>query len=130
MENLLASYEKKYGIVEKYVLADLGGNINDIIAEYASVPAYPFSSMVDDVFTDADNIHNMVARDIQIRYFNQITREQAVTICNLLNSGDGYGTIKISSRLDLEYNAYTFMAAWNEIHQESEKICAPATFEI
>ena len=130
MENLIESYQSKYGIAEKNVLSELGGNVEEIIKKYESVPAFPFSTMFDDDFSDADNIHNMVLADIQRRYFQDISRDKAVVICNVLSSGNGDGTIKISSKLELEYNAYTFMAAWNENHQESEKIYAPASIDI
>lgn len=130
MENLIESYQNKYGIAEKYVLSELGGSVEEIIKQYESVPAFPFSSILSDVFSDADNIHNMVLADIQRRYFRQIPRDRAVSVCNVLFSGNGDGTIKISSKVDLEYNAYTFMAAWNDNHHETEKIYAPAPIDI
>ena len=130
MEKIYESYQSKYGIAEKYVLSELGGNVAEIIREYESVPDFPFSSMFDVEFSDADNIHNMVLADIQRRYFQAISRDKAVVICNVLSSGNGDGTIKISRNVDLEYNAYTFMAAWNENHRESEKIYAPESIDI
>ena len=130
MDNLLKAYQDKYGIAEKYILADFGGNIMDIITEYQNTPPWPFASMLQCDFSDADNIHNLVLRDIQSRYFQQITRDQAVTICNVLFKGCNDGTIKISNRLELEYNAVSFMATWNENHSGEDKISPPTTFEI
>ena len=130
METILEQYQEKYGIAEKYILSEYGGSVEEIIKEYKSTPPWPFETMLLADFSDADNIHNMVLLDIQRRYFLKITRDQAVTICNVLYSGNGDGTIKISSRLDLEYDAHTFMQAWNDSHDESEKIYAPASIDI
>lgn len=60
----------------------------------------------------------------------RIPRDQAVTICNVLFKGGNDGTIKISSRLELEYTADAFMQAWNDNHPGDEKIYPPMTFEI
>lgn len=130
MNDLLESYQDKYGIAEKYILEDFGGDIEGIITAYQNTPPWPFASMLQCDFSDADNIHNLVLRDIQSRYFRQIPRDQAVTICNVLFKGCNDGTIKISSRLELEYTADAFMRAWNDYHSGEEKIYPPTTFEI
>ena len=127
MKNLINEYTTKYGIAEKAVLADLGGNFDKIIEEYNNIPAYPFSSCCADIFSDADNIHNMVEREIQARYFRHIDRDVAVAICNALMIGDG--TIRIYASLSLEYNCYAFMDAWNEENGDKAKIVSPVVFD-
>jgi hypothetical protein len=129
MYTILKQYQEKYGIAEKYILSEYGGSVEEIIKEYKSNPPWPFETMLLADFSDADNIHNMVLRDIQRRYFQKIPRDRAVSVCNVLFSGNGDGTIKISSRLDLEYDAHTFMQAWNENNQDQEKIYAPVPFD-
>ena len=126
MKNLINEYTQKYGIAEKAILSDLGGDIEKIIEAYESIPEYPFEPTMD-VFSDADNIHNMVEREIQTRYFRQISREAAVAICNTLLIGDG--TIKIYANLSLEYSCSDFMWVWNEANGDKDKIIAPVVFD-
>lgn len=129
MNNLYEAYTEKYGIYENAFLTELGGSIDDIIAKYTATQDLPFGSWLDDGFSDADNIHNIVTCEIVERYFRSISREKAVSVCNVLAIGFGDGTIKIAAQLNIEYNAYTFMCAWNKHNPECDKIVAPVSFE-
>ena len=126
MKNLVNEYTQKYGIAEKSILADLGGDIEKIIKSYEDTPAFPFASTVD-TFTDSENIHYMVEREIQDRWLKKIDREAAVAICNALMICGGI--IKISNNLGMEYNCWEFADAWNGANQEKRKIIAPVVFD-
>ena len=126
MKNLLNEYTQKYGICEKTILADLGGDIEKIIKSYEDAPALPFVSTVD-IFSDAENIHYMVEREIQDRWLKKIDREAAVAICNALLICSG--TIRISTSLDIECGCYEFTYAWNDANQKKDKVVAPVVFE-
>ena len=126
MKNLLSEYTQKYGIAEKSILADLGGDIEKIIKSYEDAPALPFASTVD-IFSDAENIHYMVEREIRDRWLKKIEREAAVAICNALLICSG--TIRISTSLDIEFGCHEFMCAWNDANQEKDKIVAPVVFD-
>ena len=117
---MLSEYTQKYGIAEKSILADLGGDIEKIIKSYEDAPALPFASTVD-IFSDAENIHYMVEREIRDRWLKKIEREAAVAICS--------GTIRISTSLDIEFGCHEFMCAWNDANQGKDKIVAPVVFD-
>lgn len=128
-----ATYEKKYGIAEKMLLRELGGDLDTVISQYRDAQSPVFGGLFADFDCggdDADHIHNMVTREIESRYFSLVTRDAAVAVCNTLSIGLGFGTIRISDSTGLEYNAIGFMQAWNANHPDEEKIYAPYGIEI
>lgn len=129
------TYESKYGIAEKMLLEELGGDLDSVISQYRDAQSPVFDGLFSDYDDccggdDADHIHNMVTREIEARYFSIVTRDAAVAVCNTLSLVLGFGTIRISTGADLEYNAIGFMQAWNDNHPDDEKIYAPAGIEI
>lgn len=131
MTNYNEIYTSKYGENAKMILRDLGGDPDAIITNYPATVDWPFGSMIaGDLQDDADSIHGLIVSEIEHLYFSTIPRSSAVAICNTLSLGLGFGTIRISSSIDLEYNSYTFMQRWNDNHPDEGKIIPPAALEI
>lgn len=124
------SYIEKYGLSGIIILEGLGGDADEIISTYSADDndniQWPLWAQVDPL----DGAHQGILSAIQSRYFSSIPRDRAVSVCNVLNMCLGNGSIQIDPNVDLCYNAYEFMAAWNDNHPDEPAIQAPVSFEI
>lgn len=124
MSKLMDDYEAAYGLGEKLYLRMLGGNPEEIAADLENLDAqnaafFAGMGMPEKQCTAAD-LHNEIIKDIQRRYFSAMPREQALAVCNALNTT---GEFSPCAEIDeLKYNAWTLRNAWNATNPGKDPI--------
>lgn len=123
MSALMDSYEKKYGSAEKVFLRSLNGDPDTIAKELAELPDDLTSLGFDLPFaanSPEDDLHFAILREIQQRYFSDISRERALAVCEVLSD---LGELRPCPSIpDLCYNSFSFMRAWNDANSDQPPI--------
>ena len=125
MTDLTTKYEATYGSAAKTYLRVLGGDPDAIIREVEQIESQPEPEILTNTWgllpdpTPEENVHNLILRDIQTRYFASLSRDAALAIGNAL--GD-LGEFKPCASVDLAYSSATFARAWNAANPEAQPI--------
>ena len=126
-----AIYADKYTIRTKYVLKNLGGDPDAIIAayqdrvdhperedsEWAAMFGLPVGLSVEDA---AQNAYWDIVKEIERLHFSRMSRTTAVEVANLLCDLGSYCIIV--GNADLTYNYYCFALTWNKCNPDKEPL--------
>lgn len=123
-------FEAMYGGYLPMCLSSLGGNTQEIFAGMQNIAN---GNNVDEialllgiapaeqvpVLEAVDATKNAILHEIKFRFFSEIPREKALTICDAIGE---FGTFSIGDDFDLSFNDRAFANEWNKANPDQPPI--------